>query len=75
MLLGRGDFDHCYRSVLERYPSADDQVLYLMGKTPRLAYPAMWSTSFQNSVLERVATLLNRRNSFIFKTGAVNLLD
>jgi len=36
MLLGRGDFDHSYQSVLERYPSADDQVLYLMGKTLRL---------------------------------------
>jgi hypothetical protein len=40
MLLGRGDFDHSYESALEtcsRYTSADDQVVYLMGKTVRLA--------------------------------------
>src|SRR5947208_226600 len=40
MLLGRGDFDHSYQRALEtcsRYTSADDQVIYLMGKTVRLA--------------------------------------
>jgi hypothetical protein len=40
MLLGRGDFDHSYQSALEtcsKYTSADDQVIYLMGKTVRLA--------------------------------------
>ncbi len=40
MLLGRGDFDHSYQRALEtcsRYTTADDQVIYLMGKTVRLA--------------------------------------
>jgi hypothetical protein len=40
MLLGRGDFDHSYQSALEtcsKYTDADDQVIYLMGKTVRLA--------------------------------------
>jgi Protein of unknown function (DUF3775) len=40
MLLGRGDFDHSYQNALatcSRYTSADDQVVYLMGKTVRLA--------------------------------------
>ena len=40
MLLGRGDFDHSYEEALEtcsRYTTADDQVVYLMGKTVRLA--------------------------------------
>jgi hypothetical protein len=40
MLLGRGDFDHSYQNALEtcsRYTSADDQVVYLMSKTVRLA--------------------------------------
>ncbi len=40
MLLGRGDFDHSYERALEtcsRYTTADDQVIYLMGKTVRLA--------------------------------------
>jgi hypothetical protein len=39
-LLGRGDFDHSHERAVEtcaRYTSADDQVLYLMGKTVRLA--------------------------------------
>ena len=39
-LLGRGDFDHFYERAMEtcaRYSNADDQVLYLMGKTVRLA--------------------------------------
>jgi hypothetical protein len=39
-LLGRGDFDHSYQRAVEtssRYIDADDQVLYLMGKTVRLA--------------------------------------
>jgi hypothetical protein len=39
-LLGRGDFDHSYQRAVEtssRYTDADDQVLYLMGKTVRLA--------------------------------------
>jgi hypothetical protein len=39
-LLGRGDFDHFYERAMEtcaRYTSADDQVLYLMGKSVRLA--------------------------------------
>ena len=39
-LLGRGDFDHSYQRAIEtsaRYTNADDQVLYLMGKTVRLA--------------------------------------
>ena len=39
-LLGRGDFDHAYERAMEaraRYTDADDQVLYLMGKTVRLA--------------------------------------
>ena len=38
-LLGRGDFDHAYEKAMEtraRYTDADDQVLYLMGKTVRL---------------------------------------
>jgi len=40
MLLGRGDFEHSYASALEtcsKYVDPDDQVLYLMGKTVRLA--------------------------------------
>ena len=40
MLLGRGDFDHSYQSVIEartKYTSADDQVAYLISKTVRLA--------------------------------------
>src|SRR6516164_3593152 len=40
MLLGRGDFDHSYRTALEtcsKYTDADDQVAYLMTKTVRLA--------------------------------------
>jgi hypothetical protein len=40
MLLGRGDFDHAYENAVatcSRYATADDQVLYLMGKTVRLA--------------------------------------
>jgi hypothetical protein len=40
MLLGRGDFDHSYQRAMEtcsRYTNADDQVIYLMGKTVRLA--------------------------------------
>ena len=40
MLLGRGDFDHSYQRALEtcsKYTDADDQVIYLMGKTVRLA--------------------------------------
>ena|SRR5271165_1476288 len=40
MLLGRGDFEHSHERAIEtyaRYPTADDQVLYLMGKTVRLA--------------------------------------
>jgi hypothetical protein len=40
LLLGRGDFDHSYERALEtcsRYTTADDQVIYLMGKTVRLA--------------------------------------
>jgi len=40
MLLGRGDFDHSYQNALEtcsRYTDADDQVVYLMSKTVRLA--------------------------------------
>jgi hypothetical protein len=40
MLLGRGDFNHSYEAALEtcsKYTSADDQVVYLMGKTVRLA--------------------------------------
>jgi Protein of unknown function (DUF3775) len=36
-LLGRGDFDHSYQRAISRYTSADDQVIYLMGKTVRLA--------------------------------------
>jgi hypothetical protein len=39
-LLGRGDFNHSYQRALEtcsRYTNADDQVIYLMGKTVRLA--------------------------------------
>jgi hypothetical protein len=39
-LLGRGDFDHSPERATEtcaRYTTADDQVLYLMGKTVRLA--------------------------------------
>ena len=39
-LLGRGDFDHSAERASKtcaRYTSADDQVLYLMGKTVRLA--------------------------------------
>jgi hypothetical protein len=39
-LLGRGDFEHSYASAVEtcsKYVDADDQVLYLMGKTVRLA--------------------------------------
>ena len=38
-LLGRGDFDHSAQRAAEtcaRYTTADDQVLYLMGKTVRL---------------------------------------
>src|SRR5271167_4531850 len=38
-LLGRGDFDHSYQRAIDtcaRYTTADDQVLYLMGKTVRL---------------------------------------
>ena len=40
MLLGRGDFEHSYSRALEtcsKYVDPDDQVLYLMGKTVRLA--------------------------------------
>ena len=40
MLLGRGDFDHAYERAIEtcsKLVSADDQVMYLMGKTFRLA--------------------------------------
>src|SRR5271166_5291471 len=40
MLLGRGDFDHSYQRAMEtcsRYTDADDQVVYLMSKTVRLA--------------------------------------
>jgi Protein of unknown function (DUF3775) len=40
MLLGRGDFAHSYQRALEtcaKYTDADDQVIYLMGKTVRLA--------------------------------------
>jgi hypothetical protein len=40
MLLGRGDFDHSYQRAMEtssRYTNADDQVIYLMGRTVRLA--------------------------------------
>jgi hypothetical protein len=40
MLLGRGDFDHSYQRAIEtcsRYTNTDDQVIYLMGKTVRLA--------------------------------------
>jgi hypothetical protein len=40
MLLGRGDFDHSYQNALEtcsKYTDADDQVVYLMSKTVRLA--------------------------------------
>ena len=40
LLLGRGDFEHSYERALEtcaRYTGADDQVIYLMGKTVRLA--------------------------------------
>jgi uncharacterized protein DUF3775 len=40
MLLGRGDFEHSYERAIEtcsRYSSDDDQVIYLMGKTVRLA--------------------------------------
>jgi hypothetical protein len=40
MLLGRGDFDHSYQRAIEtcsRYTNPDDQVIYLMGKTVRLA--------------------------------------
>ncbi len=40
MLLGRGDFNHSYDAALQtcsKYTSADDQVVYLMGKTVRLA--------------------------------------
>ena len=40
MLLGRGDFEHSYASAVEtcsKYVDPDDQVLYLMGKTVRLA--------------------------------------
>src|SRR6516164_2329794 len=39
-LLGRGDFDHSAERASKtcaRYTSADDPVLYLMGKTVRLA--------------------------------------
>ena len=41
MLLGRGDFDHAYERAIEtcsKLTSADDQVMYLMGKTFRLAH-------------------------------------
>jgi hypothetical protein len=50
-LLGRGDFDHSAERAAEtcaRYTSADDQVLYLMGKTVRLAEYlriALWALS------------------------------
>src|ERR1700730_18901984 len=40
MLLGRGDFDHAYERAIEtcsKLVTADDQVMYLMGKTFRLA--------------------------------------
>jgi hypothetical protein len=40
MLLGRGDFDYSYQNALEtcsKYTDADDQVVYLMSKTVRLA--------------------------------------
>jgi hypothetical protein len=40
MLLGRGDFDHSYQRAMEassRYTETDDQVIYLMGRTVRLA--------------------------------------
>ena len=40
MLLGRGDFDYSYESVIEartKYTSADDQVAYLISKSVRLA--------------------------------------
>ena len=40
MLLGRGDFEHSYPRALEtcsKYVDPDDQVIYLMGKTVRLA--------------------------------------
>lgn len=40
MLLGRGDFEHSYQRALEtcsKYVDPDDQVLYLMSKTVRLA--------------------------------------
>jgi hypothetical protein len=40
MLLGRGDFDHSFQRAIEtcsRYTNADDQVIYLMAKTVRLA--------------------------------------
>ena len=40
MLLGRGDFEHSYLRALEtcsKYVDPDDQVIYLMGKTVRLA--------------------------------------
>jgi hypothetical protein len=39
-LLGRGDFDHSHERASEtcaKYTAADDQVIYLMGKTVRLA--------------------------------------
>ena len=40
LLLGRGDFEHSYERALEtcaHYTGADGQVIYLMGKTVRLA--------------------------------------
>jgi Protein of unknown function (DUF3775) len=40
MLLGRGDFEYSYQRALEtcaKYSDPDDQVIYLMGKTVRLA--------------------------------------
>jgi Protein of unknown function (DUF3775) len=39
-LLGRGDFNHDYKRATEtcaRYSNSDDQVLFLMGKSVRLA--------------------------------------
>jgi putative oxidoreductase len=53
MLLGRGDFDHFYQRAIEtcsRYTTADDQVLYLMGKTVRLA-------EYLSNGLQRLAAL------------------
>lgn len=39
-LFGRGDFEHSHERAIEtcsRYRASDEQVLYLMGKTVRLA--------------------------------------